>query len=361
MVRDELTRIIEQVDHEAIERARSTLTSADVRALTAWYEARPTWDQRIAVATLLQDQAGPDVERLMLDVLRAPGQGDVVDLAKAAALGILDEEHDTFGVFYNDRELLDQTVQAVLADHGLALDGPAPEREGWVPRAREGEPPLIAAIMNREPEQALDLLHEGADPNVRREVADQSALYWAATTGQAEVVAGLLEHGAEVDACDRYGASPLGTAASSGNLEAARALIAAGANVRHAYHDGRTVLMFAIRGGSAELVRELLDRGADPHAPQPDFPPLAFACFEGTRPMVAELLRRGADPSVPVASGTFAQTTPLMFAAKAGKARVARMLLEAGADPHARDASRRTARDLASGRRAAEICALLAG
>lgn len=356
-VREPFLSVVHALDYPAIENARSAVQPADVPALAAWYQELPDWDRKVALATLLMDQSGPAVEAVMLDVLRAPGTGDVVDLIKATALGILDEQHDTFMVFYNDRALLRRTVEEVLAEHGKVVEAGPPD-PAPPPLGANEDSPLMAALMNGDRTTALRLLEEGADPDQAR-LANQSALYWAAAMNLVDVIDALIERGANVDAADIHGGTPLGQAASNGHLDAARQLVAAGADVTHAYGDGRTVLMFAIRGGNVDLMELLLEHGADAHQPQPNFTPLAFACFEGTPAMVGRLLERGVAPNVPVRGGRFGGRTPLMFAANAGRVSVVRGLLAAGADPTATDGNGRVARDFATSGRAGRVRDLL--
>ncbi len=58
-------------------------------------------------------------------------------------------------------------------------------------------------------------------------------------------------------------------AVRNGLLEAAHMLIEAGANVEAKDNDGHTPLVMAVRLGYKERVKFLLERGADPHALSP--------------------------------------------------------------------------------------------
>src|SRR5262249_22750866 len=76
----------------------------------------------------------------------------------------------------------------------------------------------------------------------------------------------LLEKGAEVDARDKLGITPLMWAVNRGNLPLIRFLIDAGADVNakdREKHNESTVLMYAQRIDTAEL---LLRHGANPSA-----------------------------------------------------------------------------------------------
>ncbi len=66
---------------------------------------------------------------------------------------------------------------------------------------------------------------------------------------------------------NRFGASPLSEAAASGNAALVAALLEAGADAKAlTTADGETVLMTSARAGNADAVRMLLDRGADVNA-----------------------------------------------------------------------------------------------
>ncbi|MEL6344658.1 MAG: ankyrin repeat domain-containing protein, partial [Myxococcota bacterium] len=269
-----LVALVQAADPEDIESGRSIVQPNDVPGLAALYEGL-SWTQRLALVDLIQDQSHPSMEPVMRDILRAPGQGDWVDLPKAVALGYLDEDLDQFMAYYNDRDLLHDTVRRFLRSHGQAIEGEAdpPTR---VPNARgattvgeaaangqrvvlrrllrdgaspdvmvDGEPALLRALMNHHPTCAIELLYAGADPNSTRNTANQSALWWAAGNGHADVVGLLLDKEAAVDAPDRWGGTPLMQAASSGHTGCVRRLLRAGADPTATYHDGRTVISLA--------------------------------------------------------------------------------------------------------------------
>jgi len=86
----------------------------------------------------------------------------------------------------------------------------------------------------------------------------------AALKGQAGVVVLLLDHGAKMEAQNRFGDTALQDAAVGGNVEVLRLLLKRGAKV-----DGRngvtgaTALMMAVEMGKVEAVRVLLQAGAD--------------------------------------------------------------------------------------------------
>jgi ankyrin repeat protein len=67
--------------------------------------------------------------------------------------------------------------------------------------------------------------------------------------------------GAEVNAVDERGSTPLLEAARYGHEDITRVLIAAGADVKAKDKDGKTALMLAVQGDHDEVVRVLKQAG----------------------------------------------------------------------------------------------------
>ncbi|HET8824023.1 MAG TPA: ankyrin repeat domain-containing protein, partial [Terriglobales bacterium] len=87
-------------------------------------------------------------------------------------------------------------------------------------------------------------------------------LHYAAMYGSVEALQFLLEKGADVNASNQSGATPLILAAWS--FERARLLVEHGATVNAATDKGVTPLLVAAsESGNARTVRYLLDKGAD--------------------------------------------------------------------------------------------------
>ena len=114
---------------------------------------------------------------------------------------------------------------------------------------------------------------------------EQTALIWAAAEGHAEVVAELIDAGADFRAKLESGFTPLLFAARNGHIEAVKALLSAGVDPneridphpdwRHIGYGAKlrpdaTALHVAVENGHFELAACLLDEGADPNAAGPD-------------------------------------------------------------------------------------------
>ena len=108
-------------------------------------------------------------------------------------------------------------------------------------------------------------LDAGADPNARNEDGD-TPLHIAAWNGQTEAIAALLDAGADPNARNEDGDTPLHIAAWNGQTEAIAALLDAGADPNARNEDGDTPLHIAAWNGQTEAIAALIDAGADPNA-----------------------------------------------------------------------------------------------
>lgn len=90
------------------------------------------------------------------------------------------------------------------------------------------------------------------------------ALSEAIPAGDAATVRALLDEGADVNAPNEQGMTPLFMAARSGDTEIVRLLLEASADVNATFNEQHLVpLSAAVAEGYAEVVRLLLEAGAD--------------------------------------------------------------------------------------------------
>lgn len=139
----------------------------------------------------------------------------------------------------------------------------------------------------------------------------------------------LVAAGADPNARNEAGQTPLMIAAAQGGPEAVTALAAAGARLEDQGGDGgNRALNFAAAEGNVPAAAALLDAGASPDGGVT--PPLWTACYTANWEIARLLLHRGAKPD---AGPEDSYRTPLMEAAARGNAEVVQALLDAGADP----------------------------
>ncbi|MDQ6799670.1 MAG: ankyrin repeat domain-containing protein [Acidobacteriota bacterium] len=213
------------------------------------------------------------------------------------------------------------------------------------------------------------LIKAGAEIDAPNEQGD-TPLFLAASLGR-KVTPLLIKLGANVNAKNKEGDTPLISAAEGGELESMRLLIEAKANVNAADDQTRTALLnvtnitaaqmnsFKIdEAGVTKMVEMLLAAGADVKAKRK---------FDATTPLMAAAREGHADAvSLLIAAKSPLNSksdpdgyTPLIEAAKAGHTEVVKRLLAAGADPKIKDRVGRTAR--AWGADYPEVVALLGG
>ncbi len=190
-----------------------------------------------------------------------------------------------------------------------------------------------------------------------------TALHRAINVNDVTRVEALIHAGADVNAPNRYGASPLSLAAAAGNARIIRTLLNSGADPRRAdaaLTDGRTVLMLASRTGNVEALQLLLARGADVNATETrtGTTALMWAALENHADAVRALVKAGADVNARSKVTTYPHTPPgvigdaleegysyvgqtvlpkggwtaLMYAARQGGLDAARALADCGAN-----------------------------
>ncbi len=153
------------------------------------------------------------------------------------------------------------------------------------------------AAMHGNKEAVRALLKQAADVNAAQGDG-MTALHWAATSGDAELVEMLIYAGANVRATTRIGAyTPLYLASKFGNRAAMNTLLKAGADLKATTSNGTTPLMVAAASGHTDAVALLLDRGADVNAADSirGNTAVMFAAASNRAAVIELLARRGAD------------------------------------------------------------------
>lgn len=189
----------------------------------------------------------------------------------------------------------------------------------------------------------LTLLANGADPNAR-DMHGATPLHHAARASDPALSAALIDAGAALDAIDEHGWSPLAIACASGNWRIARILLERGARVEP--DGGRSALLAAVAGEDDAAGVELLLRykAKVDVADARGHSALGIACALGNCDIVGALLAAGADANRRDADGE----APLLRAAAAGQTEIIRLLGEqADLDRETADAEGRNALALA--------------
>lgn len=200
--------------------------------------------------------------------------------------------------------------------------------------AAESDLRLIEAVKSKDRSAAKALLDQQTDPKVDVNAAQAdgaTALAWAAHWNDLETADLLIRAGANVDAANVYGVTPLFLACKNRSAAMVTKLLDAGANPNAALErTGETPLMTCSRTGNAEAVKALLDRGANPAARETwrGQTALMWAVEQDHLEAARALLEKGADVRA-TSDGGF---TPLLFAARNGNVEFAKLLLGAGSD-----------------------------
>lgn len=120
---------------------------------------------------------------------------------------------------------------------------------------------ILELVLNQDTHRVKVELDSGLDPNIV--CGGQPLLHWACSTDAGEIVALLLDCGADSNVLGMGGDTPLTVACYSSSTDVVSALMKAGAEVNRSDNDGTTPLMFAAKRGDPEVLRLLLSAGAD--------------------------------------------------------------------------------------------------
>ncbi len=135
-----------------------------------------------------------------------------------------------------------------------------------------------------------NLLFKGADPNAKNKAGD-TPLHLASRSGALKVVVLLLSKKALINAKNKYGVTPLQWACGSNRIRVLRYLVSKGASIDTKDQYGYTPLHDACWNGHLEIVEYLLSKGASINAKEREGrTPLWFAQKYGRKSVVDFLL-----------------------------------------------------------------------
>jgi|GEM_PF-4103199 serine/threonine-protein phosphatase 6 regulatory ankyrin repeat subunit A len=191
---------------------------------------------------------------------------------------------------------------------------------------------LLTAAIKGFADIAQLLVKRGVDPDeIIDEYSGCKALHQCcrgdSRKDYSEAVKILIDLGADINAVDRDGDTPLITAVREKKLQSATTLLANKAIiVDKANNEGKTPLRIACERENHPLVTLLLEHGACINTvSQNNYSPLTIACLNDNKELVLLLLKKNADYTI----GTGTEKAPLCLTNNLG---VIKYLIEAGAD-----------------------------
>jgi uncharacterized protein len=122
---------------------------------------------------------------------------------------------------------------------------------------------LMYAIENCHVPMVELLLSKGAKVAVYDFSDKMTALHHAVAKGNLKIVVLLVDHGAEIEAEDRKGRSPLFLAATFGHYPIVEYLVGKGANIEHPTPMKETPFYEAVDRGHLDIVQYLESKGAN--------------------------------------------------------------------------------------------------
>jgi uncharacterized protein len=256
------------------------------------------------------------------------------------------------GANVNARDSVGSTalMWAVRANHPEAVDILIHHDAEINARTRKGNPPARRGPDSGGGSHGLGIVRSGWPERGYQEPTpgEMTALQYAARDGRLEMARTLIAANAQVNLVEANGVSPLVMATANNHIDVAQLLLEHGADANATDWWGRTPLWTAVdlrdlevnktddngvdRAAALQLIRALLDRGANVNARTKEVPPLrrflmpisdlSWVDVTGQTPFLRAsvsadltvmrlLLEKGADPNI----ATLAGTTPLMAAA----------------------------------------------
>ncbi|OQR80565.1 ATP-binding Cassette (ABC) Superfamily, partial [Thraustotheca clavata] len=191
----------------------------------------------------------------------------------------------------------------------------------------------------------LQLLHHNTDID-ERDALGKTALMYAASNNQVDIVNYLLEQQAGVDICDNNGVDALSVAVGdcrqllerevlyrlvkSGDINTFRDILAENPNmdIEQRNSKGTTLLMVAAQYGQADILKLLLDQNADLDAEETDGSTAFFYATDGGHKVCRAYLDK---------ERSFRERFPLLYHARCGNVAEATKVLDTDCDPDERD------------------------
>jgi len=214
---------------------------------------------------------------------------------------------------------------------------------------------LLNAATYGDTETVLALIENGANPNATNERGN-TPLYTAIRENKLDIALALIHAGANIHATNQYGDTPLYMAIRENKLDIALALIHAGANIHATNNLGYTPLHTAIRENKLDIALALIHAGANIHATnQYGDTPLHTAINLNKLDIALALIDKDANPNATDNN----DNTPLHTAINLNKLDIALALIKNGANPNATNSFSETPLHIAIRHRYTDIVMLL--
>ncbi|MBC7918908.1 MAG: ankyrin repeat domain-containing protein [Rhodoferax sp.] len=153
----------------------------------------------------------------------------------------------------------------------------------------DGQYGLIVALRESSPKVAKVLAEHPATKVDVRNAVDESPLMLAALRGYLELCVTLVSRGAAIN---KSGWTPLHYAATGGNADIVAMLLKHNAGIDAVAPNGATPLMMGAMFGSTDVVKQLLDAGADPSLKNAGGQTALDYAINASRPDAIALLRK---------------------------------------------------------------------
>ena len=221
--------------------------------------------------------------------------------------------------------------------------------------------PLFEPILSDNVTEARRLIQKGADVN-GIDAVGITPIEWAARAKAFKVARLLISNRAFIiDYVSENGQTPLHIfagvyLAGTGNTEIANLLIRQGADVNARNYDGFTPLHHAAKWNNSKTLALLIRKGGDVNARNSDgFTPLHYAAKWNNSEILALLIQKGGD----VNKASYKGDTPLHRTVYLNATEAAKLLIESGAYLHAKNDRDRTPLDMAREQKRWEMVSLL--
>src|SRR5262245_28039765 len=207
---------------------------------------------------------------------------------------------------------------------------------------------LAGRIQAGDRAAALKMIAAGADVNAAQGDGT-TPLHWAVYKIDVELTRALLQRGAKPNVINNYGSSPLAEAVKVADARLVGMLLDAGSDANVPNQEGQTALMLAARAGSLDVAGLLVRHGADVNAKEKwrGQTALMWAADAGSAELTKFLISRKADVNARALANDWPTQmtgeprnqyrptgglTPLLYAARSGCKDCVAALLDAGAD-----------------------------